>query len=267
MEQPHGLSRDYPPKPENVYLFATCLVDQFAPEAGLDAIRLLEREGIAVHFPERQTCCGQPAYTSGYPDEARAVARLQLDLFPRLWPVVVPSGSCAAMLRHHYPKLFANDPPLRAKAEDLSRRVFELTEFLVHVAGFRQQDIGEPCTVALHTSCHARREMGSHETSAALLASLDQVEVVQQARVEECCGFGGTFAIRHPDISEAIVSDKVASLKDSGARRVVSADCGCLFNILGRAARLDEIAGAPAPTLEGEHIASFLWRRTGGAEQ
>lgn len=266
MEQTHG-PRDYPPKPENVYLFATCLVDQFAPEAGLDTIRLLEREGIAVHFPERQTCCGQPAYTSGYPDEARAVARLQLDLFPRLWPVVVPSGSCAAMMRHHYPKLFADDPPLRAKAEDLSRRVFELTEFLVHVAGFHQQDSGEPCTVALHTSCHARREMGSHETSAALLASLDQVEVVQQARVEECCGFGGTFAIRHPDISEAIVSDKVASLKDSGARRVVSADCGCLFNILGRAARLDEIAGASAPTLEGEHIASFLWRRTGGAEQ
>ncbi|MDO8789338.1 MAG: (Fe-S)-binding protein [Sulfuritalea sp.] len=267
MEHPHGLSRIYPVKPADVYLFATCLIDQFAPEAGMDTIRLLEREGITVHFPEGQTCCGQPAYTSGYPEEARAVARLQLDLFPQPWPVVVPSGSCAAMMRHHYPKLFADDPPVLAKAEELAQRIFELTEFLVQVAGFAHPDSGEPCTVALHTSCHARREMGSHETSAALLANLEHVAVVEQARIEECCGFGGTFAIRHPDISEAIVTDKVASLKDSGTRRVVSADCGCLFNILGRAARLDEIAGSPAPTLEGEHIASFLWRRTGGAEQ
>lgn len=266
MEHPHELVRDYPSKPENVYLFATCLVDQFAPEAGMDTVRLLEREGIVVHFPEAQTCCGQPAYTSGYPDEARAVARRQLELFPQPWPVVVPSGSCAAMMRHHYPKLFADDAALLAKSRELSERIFELTEFLVHVAGFSRPDRGEPRTVALHTSCHARREMGSHETSAALLASLDHVAVVEQARIEECCGFGGTFALRHPEISEAIVSDKVASLKDSGARHVVSADCGCLFNILGRAARLDEIAAAPALTLDGEHIASFLWRRTGGAQ-
>lgn len=267
MEPGHGLARNYPAKPKNIYLFATCLVDQFAPGAGMDTIRLLEREGIAVHFPEEQTCCGQPAHTSGYPDEARAVARRQLGLFPEPWPVVVPSGSCAAMMRHEYPKLFADDPALLAQALELSERVFELTEFLVHVAGFRQADLGPACTVALHTSCHARREMGSHETSAALLAGLGRVTVVQQARVEECCGFGGTFAMRHPDISEAIVSDKVASLRESGAERVVSADCGCLFNILGRAAKLDEIAVSPAPTLVGEHIASFLWRRTGGAEQ
>jgi L-lactate dehydrogenase complex protein LldE len=267
MEHPQGPSRHYPQKPENVYLFATCLVDQFAPEAGMDTVRLLEGEGIRVHFPPAQTCCGQPAYTSGYPDEARAVARRQLDLFPQPWPVVVPSGSCAAMLRHHTPKLFADDPALLATASELAERVFELTEFLVHVAGFARPDRGEPAMVALHTSCHARREMGSHETSAALLASLDHVAVVEQARIEECCGFGGTFALRHADISEAIVSDKVASLKESGARHVVSADCGCLFNILGRAARLDEIAVSPAPTLAGEHIASFLWRRTGGAER
>jgi L-lactate dehydrogenase complex protein LldE len=267
MKTRHGPARDYPAKPENVYLFATCLVDQFAPEAGLDTIRLLEREGIAVHFPEQQTCCGQPAHTSGYPDQARAVARLQLGLFPNPWPVVVPSGSCAAMLRHEYPKLFADDPSLLAQARELSERVFELTEFLVHVAGFSQPDRGAATTVALHTSCHARREMGSHETSAALLAGLQQVSVVEQARIEECCGFGGTFSIRFPDISEAIVTDKVESLRATGAGRVVSADCGCLFNILGRAARLDEIAVSSAPTLEGEHIASFLWRRTAGEKQ
>jgi L-lactate dehydrogenase complex protein LldE len=265
MESTGHSSRPYPPKPGDAYLFATCLIDQFAPEAGLDTVRLLEREGIAIHFPMDQTCCGQPAYTSGYPDEARTVARRQLDLFPEPWPVIVPSGSCAAMMRHHYPKLFADDPALLAKARELSQRVFELTEFLVHVVGFKRADGGEPCTVALHTSCHARREMGSQQTSAALLDGLAQVRVVEQARSDECCGFGGTFAIRHPDISQAIVSDKVDSLRATGAERVVSADCGCLFNILGRAARLDEIAGRSEASLPGEHIASFLWRRTSGA--
>ena len=257
-------ARRYPPKPSDVYLFATCLIDQFAPEAGLDTIHLLEREGIKVHFPEKQTCCGQPAYTSGYPDEARKVARQQLNLFPQPWPVVVPSGSCAAMMRHHYPKLFANDPSLLAKSNALAERIFELTEFLVHVVNFNQKDLGTACKIALHTSCHARREMGSHETSAALLDSLKQVNVAHQARAEECCGFGGTFAIRYPEISEAIVSDKVESLRATGAERVVSADCGCLFNILGRAAKQDEIAGRSQATLPGEHIASFLWRRTSG---
>ena len=257
--------RSYPAKPSDVYLYATCLVDQFAPEAGLDAVRLLEREGITVHFPEGQTCCGQPAYSSGYPDEARAVARSQLDLFPEPWPVVVPSGSCGAMMRHHYPKLFEDDMVLGPQVRALAERVFELTEFLVHVLHFAHPDRGEQCTVALHTSCHARREMGCHETSSALLDSLDQVDVTEQARVEECCGFGGTFSIRFPEISEAIVSDKVESLRACGAQKVVSADCGCLFNILGRAAKLDQQAGRASPSLGGEHIASFLWRRTSEA--
>jgi L-lactate dehydrogenase complex protein LldE len=257
-------ARLYPAKPADAYFFGTCLIDQFDPQAGLDSIRLLEREGIAIHFPSGQTCCGQPAYTSGYPDEARAVARSQLDLFPNPWPVVVPSGSCAAMIRHHYPKLFESDPLIGPKARDLAERVFELTEFLVHVVGFAHEDNGKHCSVALHTSCHARREMGSHETSTALLRSLSRVNLVEQARVEECCGFGGTFSIRFPELSEAIASDKVESLRASGANCVVSADCGCLFNILGRAAKLDEIAGRADATLPGEHIASFLWRRTEG---
>ena len=255
-------SRQYPSKPADVYLFATCLVDQFVPQAGLDTVRLLEREGIRVHYLEQQTCCGQPAHSSGFPDEARKVALQQLKLFTEPWPLVVPSGSCAGMLHQHYPSLFANDPELHAAAEALAARTYELTEFLVHVIHFSRPDLGPASTVALHTSCHARREMGSHETSAALLDSLSKVTVVTQARIEECCGFGGTFAMRYPDISEAIVTDKVAAIRDSGARRVVSADCGCLLNITGRAAKQDEIAGQPKPTLPGEHIASFLWQRT-----
>lgn len=256
--------RHYPPKPAHVYLFATCLIDQFTPQAGLDTVRLLEREGIRVHYPDQQTCCGQPAHSSGFPEEARSVALRQLNLFTEDWPVVVPSGSCGGMMRTHYPHLFANDPALHAKAVALAERVFELTEFLVHVVNFQQPDQGSECTVALHTSCHARRQMGSHDTSTALLDSLAQVNIVEQARVEECCGFGGTFAMRYPDISEAIVSDKVDALRASGAQRVVSADCGCLLNICGRAAKQDELAGLSEHTLPGEHIASFLWRRTTG---
>ncbi len=256
------LARQYPAKPSDVYLFATCLVDQFTPQVGLDTVHLLEREGIRVHYPQAQTCCGQPAHSSGYPDEARAVALHQLSLFDQSWPVVVPSGSCAGMIRLHYPHLFANDPILHARALELSERVFELSEFLVHVVKFSQEDLGEKCVVALHTSCHARRQMGSHETSVALLEALGHVRLVAQAHIEECCGFGGTFSLLHPEISEAIVTDKVACLKDSGAQCVISADCGCLLNITGRAAKQDEIAGRTEQSLPGEHLASFLWNRT-----
>lgn len=257
-----GLERSYPGKPDDVYLFATCLIDQFMPQAGMDSVLLLEREGIRVHYPAAQTCCGQPAHSSGYPDEARAVALQQLNLFVEPWPVIVPSGSCGGMIRLHYPHLFADDPVLHARALALSDRVFELSEFLVHVLNFSHQDQGDPCRVALHTSCHARRQMGSHETSAALLATLERVRVVEQERIEECCGFGGTFSLLHPEISEAIVTDKVASIKEAGAQQVVSADCGCLLNITGRAARQDELAGRRVVSLPGQHLASFLWQRT-----
>lgn len=258
----NGLERSYPSKPDDVYLFSTCLIDQFTPQAGMDSVLLLEREGIRVHYPAAQTCCGQPAHSSGYPDEARSVALQQLNLFVEPWPVIVPSGSCGGMIRLHYPHLFADDPVLHARALALSARVFELSEFLVHVLNFSHPDQGEPCRVALHTSCHARRQMGSHDTSVALLATLDRVEVVEQARIEECCGFGGTFSLLHPEISEAIVTDKVASIKGAGAQQVVSADCGCLLNITGRAARQDELAGRSAVSLPGQHLASFLWQRT-----
>jgi L-lactate dehydrogenase complex protein LldE len=251
-------------KPADIYFFSTCLVDQFAPEAGMDAIRLIEREGIAVHFPPGQTCCGQPAYSSGFMDEARAVARAQLDIFPEPWPVVVPSGSCAAMMRHHYPSLFADDPVLAAKARNLSERVFELTDFLANAIGFSHPDRGEPCTVVLHTSCHARRQMGSHLSSRALLDQLENVSVASQAREAECCGFGGTFSVNHPKISAAMVEDKVSALIASGASEVVSADYGCLMNILGHAAYRDLAAANGKPCMPGEHIASFLLRRTAG---
>lgn len=251
-----------PGRPKDIYFFATCVVDQFYPGAGLDAIRLLEREGVNVNFPADQTCCGQPAYTSGFHDEARKVARRQLELFPEPWPVVVPSGSCAGMMKHHYPRLFADEPALKAKAEALSGRIYEFTEFIVKVLGYQPEDHGAPCKVVLHTSCSARREMGVHLTGRALLDQLGQVTIAQQDHESECCGFGGTFSVRHPEISAAMVEDKVNALRATGAERVVSADCGCLMNILGHAAWKDKQEGRSQPSLPGEHIATFLLRRT-----
>lgn len=250
--------RQYPSqKPSQVYLFGTCVVDLFFPEAGLDAIRLLEREGLRVHFPQDQGCCGQPAYTSGYTEEARQVARKQLELLAEDWPVVVPSGSCAGMLREHYAELFKDEPELHARLEALAARTFELAEFLLHVCKVQLQDRGAPTKVALHTSCSARREMNTHLHGRALLAQLSGVERVEHDHESECCGFGGTFSIRMPDISGAMVADKTQALKASGAAQVVSADCGCLMNINGALAKQQA-------ALRGQHLASFLWQRTQG---
>jgi L-lactate dehydrogenase complex protein LldE len=253
-------SRHYPGKPKDVYLFGTCLIDLFCPEAGMDSVRLLEREGIAVHFPADQTCCGQPAYTSGFPDQARAVALAQMSLFPEAWPIIVPSGSCAGMMRHHYPKLFADDPARLAEAEALAERVFELSEFLVQVAKITLHDKGPAATIAMHTSCAARREMGTHGHARALLAQLPGVKLVTQTHESECCGFGGTFSLKHPAISSAMAGDKVAALKNSGAEAFVSADCGCMLN-------LNHTLQKQGDVFAGQHLATFLWERTDGGEK
>ncbi|MDN7899898.1 (Fe-S)-binding protein [Burkholderia cepacia] len=255
--------RQYPAAaPAHVYLFATCLVDLFVPEAGLDAVRLLEREGLTVHYPRGQSCCGQPAYSSGNPDEARRVAAAQLDLFAQAWPVIVPSGSCAGMIRHHWPALFADDPVYGPRARVIAERTYELAEFLVHVLDVRLDaataGAGPDERVVLHTSCAARREMGTRGHGVALVDALPGVTRVEHERESECCGFGGTFSLKHPDISGAMVRDKVASACATGCDRLVSADCGCLLNIGHAAAK----AGAALPV---EHLASFLWRRTASA--
>lgn len=253
---PRKPAREYPAsKPRTVYLFGTCVVDLFFPDAGMDAIHLLEREGINVDFPQGQSCCGQPAYTSGYTEQAREVARSQIDLFKGGWPVVVTSGSCAGMFREHYPDLFKDEPDMLAKVQDLAQRTYELAEFLLHVCHVQLSDQGAPTQVALHTSCSARREMNTHVHARALLGQLSQVERVEHDHESECCGFGGTFAVRMPDISGAMVADKTQSLLASGAQQVVSADCGCLLNINGAFEKQN------IPLL-GQHLASFLWQRT-----
>jgi len=242
------------PVPESVYFFGTCLMDLLYPEAGIAGMELLRRAGIRVIFPEKQSCCGQPAYNSGYRDEARTVAAAQIACFPDPLPVVVPSGSCAGMIRHHYAKLFEGHP-LQARAEALAARVYELTEFLVDVLQFRPADLGSPIKVAVHSSCSARRELGVADRIETLVDALGQVTRVEHDRKAECCGFGGTFAVKQPEISAAMVTDKCGELHASGAELVVSQDCGCLMNIGGAFDRRDDAV----PTL---HIAEFLWERT-----
>lgn len=248
-------TRIYPAKPQKVYLYATCLVDAFDPDTGIDAIALIEQQGIDVEFVPKQTCCGQPAYSSGYTEEARTVAAHQMSLFSERIPVVILSGSCGGMMVHHYPRIFENHP-LENEARDFASRVFEFTEFLTNVCRVELKDNGEPTTVSVHTSCAARREMNVHVYTEHLLGQLDNVDVKHAAYEEECCGFGGTFSVRHPNISEAMVGDKSHNLISTGAAEFVSADWGCMLNINGAL----EYQGQ---TFKGKHIASFLAERTG----
>jgi L-lactate dehydrogenase complex protein LldE len=243
-------------KPQKVYFFGTCLVDAMYPKAGIAAIRLLQREGVAVIFPQDQSCCGQPAYNSGFPDEARAVARKQIQVFAKNYPIVVPSGSCAGMMKIHYPLLFQGRPEFDA-VQKFSERIFELTEFLSRVLNIRLEDQGPPLKAAWHSSCHALREMGIIEDSKSLIRQLKNVELVDLENEKECCGFGGTFSVKHPEISGAMVQDKIKDIEKTGAARVLSGDCGCLMNISGA------MAHHKIP-ITGQHIAEFLWERING---
>ncbi len=243
-------------KPEAVYFFGTCVIDLLFPQAGLSAMRLLRREGIRVVYPQDQTCCGQPAYNSGYRREAREVARAQLDLFESDLPVVVPSASCGGMFRVHYPRLFYGTPD-QARAQRLADRVYELSEFLVRVLDFRPEDLGPAVKVAVHNSCSARREIHVADATLELLGRLANVEAVEPDQARECCGFGGTFAIKQPEISAAMAGDKADAVVATGASLLVGQDCGCLLNLDGTLRKQGRGPGV-------KHIAEFLWERTNG---
>ena len=244
--------RHYPSNPKQVYLYGTCLADVLFPDSGIDAIEFLEQQGIEVIYPQGQTCCGQPAYNSGYQDEAKSVALQQVAQFPLDIPIVIISGSCGGMMRHHYPELLKDEPNIQA----FSDRIFEFTEFLVNVLKIKLTDHGQPEKVAMHTSCAARREMGVHITGGKLLKQLDNVELVVHKQEKECCGFGGTFAVKHGDISAAMVADKTANLVAADVVKFVSADWGCMMNINGALEYQKQ-------SLRGQHIASYLLERAG----
>jgi len=243
----------YPEKPETVYYFGTCLMDMFYPEAGMAGIKLIQREGLRVIFPRQQTCCGQPAYNSGFPKEAKKVALKQIEIFPEKYPIVVPSGSCAGMMKHHYPLLFEGDARLDS-IQQFSSRIVELSEFMVRTLNVKLEDRGAPIKVTWHSSCHALREMHIIEYSKSLIRQLQNVQLIELQNEYECCGFGGTFAVKQPDLSGAMVSDKVADIQQTTAARVLTGDCGCLLNISGAL----EYQKIP---IKGQHFAEFIWER------
>ena len=241
-------------KPNEIYFFGTCLIDLLYPKAGLAAMQLLREARVRVIFPDDQTCCGQPAFNSGYRIEALDVARQLMQCFPRDIPLVVPSGSCAGMIKTHWSELFAGEAD-ETQALDIANRTYELTQFLVEELDIALSDLGEPVEIAVHTSCAARREMGVAEHIESLLGQLDKVTILEQQRKAECCGFGGTFAVKQADISGSMVQDKTDALRATGASQVISQDCGCLMNIAGA---FDKQGNGPAT----RHIAEFLWERT-----
>jgi len=220
-----------------VGLFVTCLADLMRPSVAFAAVKLLEDAGCMVEVPAAQTCCGQPALNSGDNADARAIARQVIKAFAGFDAVVGPSGSCMGTLRHDYPALFANEPEWRARAEDLARRSHELLSFLVDVLKIERVDARYDGKVTYHDSCAGLREMGVREQPRKLLASVKGLELVEMSGTEECCGFGGTFCVKYPEISTKMVDDKIANIQASGAGTVLGGDIGCLLNIGGRIRR------------------------------
>ncbi len=225
------------PTGPHVGLFATCLVDLMRPNVGFSAARLLERAGCRVSVPETQTCCGQPAYNAGDNADARAIAANTMAAFAPFDYVVAPSGSCAAMIRVHYPQLFADDPEKFVLAQSISAKTYELTSFLSDVMKTTDIKGKYSGTVTYHDGCSGRREMGVVEQPRALLQGIAGLALIEAEDGESCCGFGGLFSVKYPDISASMVDDKVDALMATGADMVLGGDLGCLMNIAGRLKR------------------------------
>jgi L-lactate dehydrogenase complex protein LldE len=221
-----------------VGLFVTCLVDMMRPEIGFSALKLLEAAGCEVEVPQAQTCCGQPAYSSGDRRAARALAEKFVEEFEGYDYVVIPSGSCGGNVKIHYADLFSDAPQWQLRMERLAPRVYELTDFLQSVVGLdKLPDAGvRPRQVTYHDSCCGLRELGVQAQPRALLGKAG-VEIREMTDARQCCGFGGTFAVKYGDISSAIVDEKCANIRATGAEAVVLGDLGCMLNIEGRLSR------------------------------
>lgn len=235
----------------NVALFVTCLVDLFRPSVGFSAVKLLENAGCDVAVPRGQTCCGQPAYNQGDRADTVEIAKQTIDAFAGFDYVVAPSGSCAGMLKKHYVTLFAPDDAWHAKALTLADRTFELVTFLTDILGVKKVDTRLTATVTYHDACSGLRELGIKQQPRQLLGSVEGLEVSEMRGAEVCCGFGGTFCVKYPDISTKMVSDKVRDIEASGADLLLAGDLGCLLNMAGRLKRLGS-------NVEARHVAEVL---------
>ncbi len=234
-----------------VGLFVTCLVDLIRPTVGFAAVKLLEDAGCEVTIPRRQSCCGQPAYNSGDKQDAADIARSVIELFSRFDYVVVPSGSCAGMLKKHYPELFAGDTEWEPRAKAFSQKVYELISFLTDVMHVTRVDAQYFGSVTYHDSCSSLREMGIKGQPRKLLQSVNGLELREIEDSDICCGFGGLFSVKYPDISNAMVTQKAAKAAATEAGLLLGNDLGCLMNIAGKLSR-------EGRTLSVRHIAEVL---------
>ncbi len=249
------MSKNNQKKKPRVGLFVTCLVDLFRPSVGFATVSLLEDAGFEVQVPEAQTCCGQPAYNSGDVPDTRAIATQVIKGFEGFDYVVAPSGSCAAMIKHHYPSLFADDAAMAKRADELAGRTYELVSFLSDVAKVKNIDAQVDAHVTYHDSCSGLRELGIKAQPRQLLASVKGVELTEMENSEICCGFGGTFCVKFGDISNEMVSKKITDIVASKADMVVAGDLGCLMNIAGKLKR-DNI------DIQVRHVAEVLAGQT-----
>lgn len=239
-----------PANPPKVGLLVTCLVDLFRPSVGFAAVTLLEHAGCQVAVPS-QSCCGQPAWNNGDRATAEALARTMIQAFEGCDYVVAPSGSCSGMLHKHYPELFRDDPAWAARAVALADRTWELTRFLTDIMGMDAAMPGFAGTVTYHDSCSGLREMGVKDQPRRLLASLPGVDLTEMQGADVCCGFGGTFCVKYPDISTHMVTEKVEAIVATGADTLLAGDLGCLMNMAGRLSRLGH-------DIDVRHVAEVL---------
>ncbi|MED4910548.1 (Fe-S)-binding protein [Brevibacillus centrosporus] len=235
-----------------VSLFITCLSDALYPRVGEAMVRILARYGVQVHFPEAQTCCGQPAFNSGYWEEAKTSALTLIHAFADSDYVISPSGSCTGMIHHYYPKLFENDPQLLAKANALREKTYEFTQFLVNILGITDLGAVFPHKVTYHPSCHGSRLLGIKQEPLQLMEQVKGLDLVPLPFAEDCCGFGGTFAVKMSDISGAMVTEKADHVLETEAEVLVGLDLGCLMNISGNL----RFRGKPVRVM---HLAELLY--------
>lgn len=219
---------------ETVQLFSTCILDTLYPGTGEAVVGVLNQVGVRVEYPADQTCCGQPAFNAGLRNQARPIAQHTIEVFENtVGPIVIPSGSCTAMLRHGYQELFAHDSEWLPRAEALGKRCYEFTEFLVDYLGVVDLGARYPGVITYHASCHLLRDMGIDRQPRALLEKVREAKFVELQEAEECCGFGGVFSAEYPKISAAMLDRKISNIERSEALTIVSCDSGCLTNING----------------------------------
>lgn len=238
-------------EPARVALLVTCLVDLFRPSIGFAAVKLLEAAGCTVEVPRAQTCCGQPGYNSGDKADAKAIARQAIAAFSGYDYVVAPSGSCAGMVRVHYPEMFADEPATLLQAEELAARTYELVSFLTDIRGMTMVAARCAQSVTYHDSCSGLRELGVRAQPRRLLDFVAGLALRELPGAEICCGFGGTFAVKYPDISDKMASDKIADIVATGADCVLAGDLGCLLQVAGKLSR----AGS---RVQARHVAEVL---------